>query len=149
MKKKIIIILLTLVIILTITGCGEKKDVNENTQFNSIATYMILTSENNGKDITVDSQIKYQEDLSNEVISIYNSKNITEQVYEKYGVKIVPTVKSMNEKNTHYETKLACGNLSSDECTQVHRLYNKELMAMGEKIYKLYIKRNDNYTISR
>lgn len=149
MKRKIIFNLLILVIIFTITGCEDKKEIVESAEFNSIATYMILTPENNGKDITTDSQIKYQEDLSDEIVEIYSSKNITEEIYEEYGIKIIPTVKSINEKNTMYESKLSCGNLSEEECIEVHRLYTREFMTKGEMIYNLYINRVDNYKISK
>lgn len=149
MKRKLLFNLLILIIIFTITGCEDKKEIDENTEFNSVAAYMILTPENNGKDITVDSQIKYQEDLSDEIVEIYSSKNITEQIYEEYGFKIVPTVKSINEKNTMYETKLSCGNLSREDCIEVHRLYIHEFMIKGETIYKLYINRVDNVSISK
>lgn len=149
MKRKLLFNLLILIIMFTITGCEDKKETDENTEFNSVATYMILTPENNGKDITVDSQIKYQEDLSDEIVEIYSSKNITEEIYEEYGFKIIPTVKSINEKNTMYESKLSCGNLSSEECIEVHRLYIREFMTKGEIIYKLYINRVDNISISK
>lgn len=149
MKKKILFNLLVLVIMFMITGCDDNKKIEEDTEFYSVATYMILTPENNGKDIMVDSQIKYQEDLSDKIVEIYSSDNMTEQIYEKYEFKIIPTVKSINEKNTMYETKLSCGNLSSEECIEVHRLYTKEFMTNGERIYYLYIKRVDDYTISK
>ena len=70
MKKKILFNLLVLVIMFMITGCDDNKEIEENTEFNSVASYMILTPENNGKDITTDSQIKYQEDLSDEIVEI-------------------------------------------------------------------------------
>ena len=148
-KKKILFNFLVLVIMFMITGCDDNKGIEENTEFNSIATYMILTPENNGKDITIDSQIKYQEDLSDEIVEIYSSKNITEEIYEEYGFKIIPTVKSINEKNTMYESKLSCGNLSEEDCIEVHRLYTREFMTKGEMIYNLYINRVDDYTISK
>lgn len=149
MKRKLLFNLLILIVMFAITGCEDKKETDENTEFNSVATYMILTPENNGKDITVDSQIKYQEDLSDEIVEIYSSKNITKEIYEEYGFKIIPTVKSINEKNTMYESKLSCGNLSNEECIEVHRLYIREFMTKGEIIYKLYINRVDNISISK
>ena len=149
MKRKILFSLLVLIFMFMITGCDDNKETEENTEFNSVATYMILTPENNGKDITIDSQIKYQEDLSDEIVEIYSSKSITEEIYEEYGFKIIPTVKSINEKNTMYESKLSCGNLSEEDCIEVHRLYTREFMTKGEMIYNLYINRVDDYTISK
>ena len=149
MKKKIFLSLLILVSIFVITGCNKNKEVEENDQYSVVATYIVLTPENNGKDITNDSQIIYQDDLSNEIVSMYNSQNIIDQIYEKYKFKIIPTVKSLNEKNTKYETKLYCGNLNQDDCINVLKIYNEEFLNKGEINYKLYIKCNDNYTITK
>lgn len=149
MKNKILLSLLVLVISFTLTGCGKNKKIEEDTDFSSITTYLVLTSENSDKDIMDGSQITYQDDLSDIIISIYNSKDITEQIYKKYGFKIIPMVKSINEKNTKYETKLSCGNLSNEECIEIHKKYDLELIEKLENTYQLFIKGIDNYSISK